>query len=69
MSYYVREVLVLDHQKTIQMYNVMEKGSELTVYTTADETKSRSMCRSLNLGAGFNGNTPPFFCAVFPKAQ
>ena len=67
MSYYVEEILLLHSNNSRVMYNIIEKDSELTVFTTRDENESRSMCRSLNLGSGFNGNTPSFFCTTYPN--
>jgi len=55
MSYRVSKV------KNESKFNIIEKGSELIVHTIDDEKEARKMCRSLNLGAGFNGFTPPFF--------
>lgn len=55
MSYRVSKV------KGTNTYNIVEKSSELVVQTMDDEKEARKLCRSLNLGAGFNGFTPTFF--------
>ena len=61
MSYYVK--------KTETVFDVVEKGSELVMKKFGDESEARKLCRSLNLGAGFNGNTPDFFCYTYPKVS
>ena len=47
-------------------YLVIEKNTGHTVYETKTEKEARQMCRSLNLGSGFDGLTPEFFVAKFP---
>lgn len=59
MSYYIKE--------ENSLYKIIEKDSELVIQETKDKTFARSRCRSLNLGSGFNGFTPPFFCAKYPE--
>lgn len=59
MTYYIKE--------ENSLYKIVEKGSELIVQETPDKSFARSRCRSLNLGSGFNGWTPPFFCAKYPE--
>ena len=59
MSYYVR--------KTEAAFDIVEKDSELIMKTMTDESAARKLCRSLNLGTGFNGFTPPFFCLKYPN--
>lgn len=58
MTYYIKE--------ENSLYKIVEKDSELVVQETADRAFARSRCRALNLGSGFNGFTPPFFCAKYP---
>lgn len=50
-------------------YKVVEKGSGLVVSVYKIETDARNICRSLNLGSGFDGWTPPFFAAEYPSVQ
>ena len=54
-------------QKTEKAFDIIEKDNNLIIKTTSDESEARKLCRSLNLGAGFNGFTPPFFCYSYPK--
>lgn len=61
MSYYVRE--------ENSVFKIVEKHSELVVQETGDKTFARSRCRSLNLGSGFNGFTPEFFCIKYPLTK
>ena len=61
MSYYIKKVE--------SIYQIIEKDSELVVQETPDQTFARSRCRSLNLGSGFNGFTPEFFCAKYPLVK
>jgi len=55
MSYRVKKT------KGKPKFNIIEKDTELVVHTLNNETEARKLCRSLNLGSGFNGFTPPFF--------
>lgn len=43
------------------MYTILEKDTDIEVMEYRDEKSARSLCRSLNLGSGFDGLTPPFF--------
>ena len=61
MSYRVEEV-VLNKKK---VFKVIEKDTNLELFETTSNRDARGMCRSLNLGAGFNGYTPSFFAAKF----
>jgi hypothetical protein len=42
-------------------YDIYEKESEVLIEINGKERDVRSICRKLNLGAGFNGWTPEFF--------
>jgi hypothetical protein len=45
----------------IGSYDLLEKDSETVIQIRrAEEKEARSMCRKLNLGAGFVGWTPDF---------
>lgn len=49
-------------------FDILEKDTELVVYSTRQQNVARDLCRSLNLGSGFGGHTPPFF-AVHTKKE
>lgn len=44
-------------------YSIVENETERIVDTSKSEKKARNVCRNLNLGAGFQGWTPDFFCS------
>lgn len=48
------------------VYNILEKESDVTIDLRIDEKKARDLCRKLNLGSGFNGWTPLFFASKYP---
>lgn len=48
-------------KKSDNVYNIYEKGSDVTIELELDEKKAKDLCRKLNLGSGFNGWTPMFF--------
>lgn len=50
----------------VEQNKVVEKNTNLVVYKSDIADNVTSVCRSLNLGGGFNGFTPPFFCNEFP---
>ena len=50
-------------------YAIVEKATELTVASYSSFKEARSVCRGLNLGAGFNGLTPTFFCESFDQTK
>lgn len=43
-------------------YLVVEADTENVVQKYKNERKARDVCRNLNLGSGFQGLTPKFFC-------
>lgn len=47
--------------KVTNEYEIIEKDTDSVVFKTKKERKARNLCRSLNLGAGFDGFTPGFF--------
>jgi hypothetical protein len=55
MSYRVEE----DSKE--KKFKVIEKNTEIVLYKSECSKDARSMCRSLNLGSGFNGLSPRFF--------
>lgn len=48
-------------------YKIIEKGSELVVAVLTEKDAAVKLCRSLNLGAGFDGFTPTFFTLKYPE--
>lgn len=53
MSYAVKE--------TLGTFDIIEKDTNVKIVLKTDEKIAKSVCRKLNLGAGFNGWTPLFF--------
>jgi hypothetical protein len=53
MSYYVK--------KRRNVFTVVEKDTGLMLKKSSHEKDIREVCRKLNLGGGFDGNTPTFF--------
>lgn len=51
--------------KKYKEYVIKEKDTNHVVFTTDDEREARKMCRSLNLGSGFNGFTPYFMTITY----
>lgn len=43
-------------------HEVVERGTNLIVAIKKDNEGARKLARTLNLGGGFNGFTPSFFC-------
>ena len=43
-----------------EFFGILEKDTKLIVALVDKENKARNLCRSLNLGSGFNGMTPEF---------
>lgn len=41
--------------------DIIEKDTNMVIHSSTDYNESRNICRSLNLGAGFQGFTPSFF--------
>lgn len=48
-------------EKEKDQYRVIEKDTDLIIQLISNEEEARELCRSLNLGSGFNGFTPTFF--------
>lgn len=53
MSYAIKE--------TLGTFDIIEKDTNVKIVLKTDEKIAKSVCRKLNLGAGFNGWTPSFF--------
>lgn len=49
--------------------NILEKATDTIVQVCNSEEEARSLCRSLNLGSGFNGYTPNFFTQSFKQRK
>lgn len=49
--------------------HIIEKATKLTVGIYECQKQARDVCRSLNLGSGFNGLTPAFFCLGLRQAK
>lgn len=44
-----------------QTADVVEVATDLTIKAGIPVKEARDLCRHLNFGGGFDGNTPPFF--------
>lgn len=55
--------------KEDQDYAIIEKDTDLIVQRLKDQNDARDLCRSLNLGSGFNGFTPAFFVEDFKQKE
>ena len=49
------------------LFEVVEKGSDLVVAVRKTKDDATRLTRSLNLGAGFDGFTPSFFTLKYPN--
>lgn len=59
----------LEQHSDDSRYKIVEKDSELVVIKFDSYDKARMLCRSLNLGSGFNGYTPAFFTQEFKQKE
>ncbi len=50
-------------------YDLLEKSSDVLIELSYEEKKAKDICRKLNLGAGFNGWTPPFFATKYNSKE
>ena len=50
-------------------HHIIEKATEQTVASYQSSREARKVCRSLNLGSGFSGLTPAFFCEWVTQAK
>lgn len=53
----------------VMQNKVVEKETDLVVYKTDIVDDLTKVCRNLNLGGGFNGFTPSFFCEEYPISK
>jgi len=58
----IKKYTVVKNKKTSK-WTVIEVKNGIVLYNGDDETKARTLYRSLNRGSGFNGHTPPFIAA------
>lgn len=56
-------------QSINRQYAIIEKDTQLEVFHVEGESTARELCRSLNLGGGFNGYTPSFFTLEFKQKE
>lgn len=56
-------------QKEQGQYHIIEKDTDLVIRQVKEESRAREICRTLNLGAGFNGFTPAFFAQEFKQKE
>lgn len=56
-------------QQNKNQYDIIEKDTNTVVYKDCKESNARELCRSLNLGSGFNGFTPIFFTQDFKQKE
>ena len=52
-----------------QIYDIIENSTNQVVEfnVPAYLNKAKNLCRHLNMGGGFDGNTPAFFLARIPR--
>ena len=50
-------------------FEIVEKDTSLVVARPANKVEANTLCRSLNLGSGFNGFTPEFFTTIYPEVK
>jgi hypothetical protein len=48
-------------------YEILETQTDQVVYTTPSDDKAKNLCRDLNLGGFFDGQTPAFFLTQIPR--
>ena len=56
-------------RNTKDLFEIVERGSELVVATRKTKEDATKLTRSLNLGSGFDGFTPTFFTYKYPNAD
>jgi len=65
----VTDIHNTDGKYVTQVYDILETATDQTViegiHGYKDEAKK--LCRHLNMGGGFDGNTPSFFLARIPS--
>lgn len=54
-------------EKRKKVFGVLEKETENIIKVFFDKDEAMALCRHLNLGGGFDGNTPAFFLKNFIK--
>lgn len=56
-------------QRNSGEYQIIEKDTELVVMEYNNYGEARALCRSLNLGSGFDGFTPMFFTQEYKQTK
>jgi len=58
-----------DSKFSAQVYDILETATDQIVARgiPGAHNQAKALCRQLNMGGGFDGNTPPFFLAQIPK--
>lgn len=56
-------------KETESKMHVLEEETGQVIYTTSNKKSARMLCRSLNLGSGFDGLTPGFFTQTYKKGD
>jgi hypothetical protein len=52
-----------------EKFDIIERSKEdVVIVMKATEHYARKLCKKLNSGSGFNGNTPTFFADITRKA-
>lgn len=57
------------YEKGKKFWRVVENPSGLVLVDNIGKNKAKSISRSLNLGSGFRGKTPEFFCIKYKKEK
>jgi hypothetical protein len=52
-----------------KLNKIVEKETDLVVAKIPSSRQARKLCRSLNLGSGFNGFTPMFFTLEYKQTK
>lgn len=56
-------------QKENGIFLIVEKDTDQIIRRCGCEREARDLCRSLNLGSGFNGFTPSFFLQEYEQKE
>ena len=51
----------------INKFEIFETQTDQVVFATGSNDAAKKMCRHLNLGGGFDGQTPTFFLTDIPR--
>ena len=53
----------------VEQDKVIELSTGQVIKENLNNTKAKELCRSLNFGGGFDGNTPAFFLEKIKKVE